>query len=80
MPYIKEAFRRAIGCGARAVTAGELNYVLTLAVKNYLEGNGLSYQTCNDIVGALDNCKSEFKRRIQDPYEDRKIKENGDVY
>ena len=40
----------------------------------------MSYATCNDIVGALDNCKDEFRRRIQHPYEDKKLRENGDVY
>ena len=60
--------------------AGELNYVITKALVDYLRTHGLSYQTCNDIVGALDNAKDEFKRRVQDPYEDHKIKENGDVY
>lgn len=79
MPYITKDRRHA------AVTqgpenAGELNYALTLVVRSYLKSKGLSYQTCNDIVGALDNCKGEFKRRVQDPYEDIKIKLNGDVY
>lgn len=79
MPYIKRDER------ARVVTtgpsnAGELNYALTLVIRSYLKSKGLNYQTCNDIVGALDNAKGEFKRRIQDPYEDTKIKENGDVY
>lgn len=60
--------------------SGELNYKVTELINDYLVRFGLSYQTCNDIVGALDNAKSEFKRRVQDPYEDRKIKENGDVY
>lgn len=60
--------------------AGGLNFQLTLTIIDYLIRKGLSYQTCNDIVGALDNCKDEFKRRVQDPYEDKKIAENGDVY
>lgn len=33
----------------------------------------------NDVVGALDNAKDEFKRRIQNPYEDSKIEQNDDV-
>jgi hypothetical protein len=59
--------------------AGELNFAITELVLRYLKETGLKYQTCNDIVGALDNAKDEFKRRIQDPYEDRKIQENGDL-
>lgn len=33
-----------------------------------------------DIQGALECCKLEFYRRVAVPYEDRKIKLNGDVY
>ena len=82
MPYIKQEDRigRITYGITYANTAGELNYVLTLVVIEYLDNHGLSYQTCNDIVGALDNCKDEFRRRRQHPYEDQKIKENGDVY
>lgn len=82
MPYIKEARREDIS-GIKQdlpANAGELNYLLTNMIVDYLISEGLTYQTCNDIVGALDNCKDEFKRRIQDPYEDIKILENGDVY
>jgi hypothetical protein len=41
---------------------------------------GQSYQTFNDISGAMTEALAEFRRRIIVPYEDRKIKENGDVY
>lgn len=79
MPYItSEAKGRLATTVPR--TAGELNFKLTMEIIEYLIINGLSYQTCNDIVGALDNCKDEFKRRVQNSYEDRKIEENGDVY
>lgn len=81
MPYINQTRRREMALRAeRPQTAGELNYVITSLIRDYLLDRGKNYQTMNDIVGALDNAKSEFKRRIQDPYEDAKIKENGDVY
>lgn len=85
MPYIdvKTKHRLYFDDGPQAGladTAGHLNYLLTVTIIEYLANHGLSYQTCNDIVGALDNCKDEFKRRVQNPYEDRKIAENGDVY
>jgi len=57
-----------------------LNYVFTQVITEYLDNNGESYQTINDIVGALECCKLELYRRIVAPYEDQKIKENGDVY
>jgi hypothetical protein len=83
MPYIndREGRRELVEpLSAEAANAGELNFQVTCLVRDYLRIHGLSYQTCNDIVGALDNAKDEFKRRIQNPYEDRKIEENGDVY
>lgn len=78
MPYLSEAAKKLLrdhGPG----TSGELNYALTMIILTYLMYQGLSYQTCNDIVGALDNCKDEFRRRVQHPYEDEKIRANGDV-
>jgi len=82
MPYIKRA--RRIGSadclGRWCETSGELNYALTQVIRGYLQKHSLSYTTCNDIVGALDNAKDEFRRRVQHPYEDKKIAENGDVY
>ena len=78
MPYIKQSMRPDI----REFTdrPGELNFLLTKVCKCYLEYNGLSYDTINDIIGALECAKQEFYRRIATPYEDSKIKENGDVY
>jgi hypothetical protein len=58
---------------------GELNYVITMLIKNYFN-NKPCYQSINDIVGALESAKLEFYRRVAAPYEDLKIKENGDVY
>lgn len=81
MPYIPEHRRTFLHSeGAEAAkTSGELNYLISDLLVKYLDKHKLSYQTCNDIVGALDNAKAEFKRRVQDPYEDTKITENGDI-
>ncbi len=81
MPHIKMRDRPA--CEpllSAAGTSGQLNFQLTKVVIRYLKRHGLCYDTCNDIVGALDNCKDEFRRLVQHPYEDKKIKENGSVY
>ena len=63
-----------------ADTSGQLNFQLTMVIITYLRRHGLCYDTCNDIVGALDNAKDEFRRLVQHPYEDKKIKESGSVY
>jgi hypothetical protein len=80
MPYILQERREIIRRAGDCQTAGELNFYLTNNVLQYLQNRGTSYQTMNDIVGALDNCKDEFRRRVQHPYEDQKIIDNGDVY
>lgn len=77
MPYLTKERKDVI---STPETCGELNYMVTELIIAYMKNNGLSYQTCNDIVGALSNASDEFKRRIQHPYEDYKIQENGDVY
>lgn len=89
MPYIKKADRDKFEIGSEGATAGiyfnaetkgELNYCITLLIKDYLERKGKSYDSINDILGALDGASKEFYRRIAAPYEDKKCKENGDVY
>lgn len=80
MPYIKEIERDFYLEIKEIFHPGKLNYLFTYLIDLYVRENGLKYQTCNDIVGALENAKHEFQRRIQDPYENTKIEENGDVY
>jgi hypothetical protein len=60
-------------------TAGELNYAFTTLALNYL-GRNPSYQSFNDVVGALEGAKLELYRRKVAPYEDTKKMQNGDVY
>jgi hypothetical protein len=60
--------------------AGEMNYLFTRIINEYLSSNGKSYQNINDCIGALEGAKLELYRRIAAPYEDEKIKENSDVY
>jgi hypothetical protein len=60
--------------------AGDLNYAFTKLAIDYFTRKGLSYQTINDIVGAFVCAKDEFQRRVVGPYEDSKVKDNGDVY
>ena len=90
MPYIKQEKRKVLNKHARleligmeCENEGDLNYVLTMICKGYLNKYGLiRYARLNTIVGALECCKLEFYRRKAVPYEDMKIKESGggDVY
>lgn len=83
MPYIRQDLRAHLlptDYPRRARNAGELNYQFTMLAIQYVNDMGLSYEVLNGVVGALESAKAEFQRRVVAPYEDRKIKENGDVY
>ena len=80
MPYISHENRAALDAGDVAMHSGELNYLFTKIADKYLTHHGLSYQRINDLVGALEGAKFELNRRVTASYEDKKIKENGDVY
>src|SRR5438045_3727129 len=58
---------------------GDLNYLFTRLYLRYLRNKGESYQSYNDIVGALECCKLELYRRLVGHYEDEKREANGDV-
>lgn len=81
MPYITQERRDVILYeDGQLECAGELNFMITGLILAYVQRKGLSYQTLNDVTGALENCKLEAYRRLIAPLEDRKILENGDVY
>lgn len=80
MPYIDIEQRKLIEKNLiRPTTAGQLNYKIHLILEEYVNDNSASYQTYNDMVGALEAVKLELYRRSISMYEDRKIKENGDI-
>jgi len=90
MPYIKqeerERFNPHIGDILRSLTlrlgrqytSGELNYIISSIVWTLFDENP-SYTKGNELVGVLECVKQEFVRRKLNPYEDQKIKENGDI-
>ena len=55
---------------------GELNYVVTRILKQIYP---LRYFHINKAIGVLECVKLEFYRRVAAPYEDKKMKESGDV-
>lgn len=55
---------------------GELNYVVTKILKQIYP---VRYFQINKAIGVLECVKLEFYRRVAAPYEDKKIKESGDV-
>jgi hypothetical protein len=81
VPYISEDDRFELSLGTQPRTAGELNYAITAMIVEYLEADGgPKYDDFNEVIGVLECAKLELYRRMVAPYEDRKQKENGDVY
>jgi len=87
MPYIKIENRKKfkavlfpflVSAELNRLSAGDLNYLFTAIIDRQLKD--ANYARMNEIVGALECCKQEFIRRKLNPYEDKKIAENGDVY
>jgi hypothetical protein len=85
VPYIEKRRREAIeeqvflGTYPVLENAGELNFFISIVLINYINDNGLRYQTLNDIVGALEGAKAEIQRKVVGPYEDQKASDNGDL-
>lgn len=81
MPYIKQPDRVYLDGPINQLNpknAGEFNYILSKLMLKYI-GKDISYQKCNDVIGALECSKMEIYRRFVVPYEEIKIKENGDI-
>ncbi len=81
MPYVDKEARVRLDGGAAPQNAGELNYVITRCVDEYLIQKGnLRYANINEVIGVLECAKLELYRRIAVPYEDGKKEASGDVY
>jgi hypothetical protein len=84
LPYIKQEDREklatALAVSYKGMPAGELNYLVSTLLQDWLNENGQNYTNINTLVGMLECAKLELYRRVAAPYEDTKIKENGDVY
>jgi hypothetical protein len=55
---------------------GDLNYIITSILKLFYKPRYFNY---NRALGVIEAVKQEYYRRVVAPYEDKKIKENGDV-
>jgi hypothetical protein len=59
---------------------GELNYIFSMLIKNVLDTNQRkNYKNINAAIGLLECCKQELYRMTAAPYEDIKIKDNGNL-
>ena len=87
MPYIKQEKRPLFTKEIEALVKkleeqplteqdGDLNYIITSILKLLYKPR---YFNCNRAIGVLEAIKLEYYRRVVAPYEDTKIKDNGDV-
>ena len=58
---------------------GRLNYFLAKLFQVLMQKKGMSYNNAQKFIGELECAKAEIYRRWIVPYEDKKMKENGDV-
>lgn len=88
MPYIDTEDRKRLdGAVKVAVDAfeglsiedcpGDLNYLISRIVAGVV--GKPSYRKIAMATGVLENVKQELYRRMAAPYEDMKIRENGDI-
>lgn len=91
MPYISQKQRkilnkhidglaRCINTNSHSGLAGFINYAIADLIRQLILEQGCSYAILNELLGALECCKLELYRRLAAPYEDQKMKENGDVF
>jgi len=80
MPYIQQEHRDRLSAGYPIRNSGELNYVISKLIDQYITENEMNYELLNSIIGVLECCKSEIYRRIITVYEENKIDINGDVF
>lgn len=84
MPYINQVGRDLIDPMLKDVKvedmgAGELNYTITRLCHRWIMRKGLKYINLATVFGVLITALLELYRRIAAPYEDEKIRDNGEV-
>jgi len=84
LPYIPIKRREEIQDGCIPQNAGELNFKITFCILEYLYNINPSepshYSDYNEVIGVLECCKLELYARQIRPYEDMKMKSEGDVF
>lgn len=85
MPYITKERKDLLGPKIDVITfdmsltVGDLTYIFYKLALNYIKQKGESFKSFAEVVSALECAKMEFYRRKVVPYENEKIRINGDV-
>jgi hypothetical protein len=87
MPYIKqedrEKFENSLNLLKKDICSddskGELTYILYSISLEWIKKKGKSYTSISSGISSLIDAAEELRRRELNPYEDVKLKENGDI-
>ena len=86
MPYTKKedrtgAIKNSIAILSQEIkNKGDLNYTICeLTAQLILKTGGMGYTNISNWIDGVHGAERELTRRLLNPYEDLKIKENGDV-
>jgi len=60
-------------------TKGDLEYLVTLLMKQYMSTREFRYSDLHDVVYAVQHASDEYRRRHLDKREDEAKRKNGDV-
>jgi hypothetical protein len=79
MPYISKDAQKRLSPFTEELrmtdiqTPGELNFLITSLMVQYMVMHEMRYDHLNAVVGAAESAKAEFQRRLVNPYEQQKI-------
>jgi hypothetical protein len=84
MPYItqdrRDVFNNALmELAGEVQNEGELNYCIYKLSRLIIHRIGRSYSNLSMCSSAMEHAKLEWYRKILGPYEDEKIRENGEI-
>ena len=87
MPYIKQDRRKELDPAIDVLSkilveennVGDYNYAITRLIHNFVRSKGVKYKNLSAAKGILNDAVDEFNRVVMSPYEDQKIKENGNI-
>ena len=85
MPYIKKEQREKYNILTNIIdintieTKGDLEYLVFVLMKKFMNTREQRYSTLHDCVYAVQHCADEFRRRFLDKREDEAMKQNGDI-
>lgn len=78
MPYITNTRALQLQTDTPKVK-GELNYLITNLMIEFVEEHGTKYQVISDAIAAAQDAADEMKRRLLAPYETLKSKERENI-